>query len=118
MAYLEKLYEMDLKDFDLRRLGVALSWRWERERDYEFEVLIGVELFAPIYEALYQLGLNLDYDARWAIWAVYTEGLRRAGMGSSADPQPIEVKPRSISAGECAKNIRPQINLIIKGMKR
>ena len=59
MAYLEKLYEMDLKDFDLRRLGVALSWRWERERDYEFEVLIGVELFAPIYGALYQLGLNI-----------------------------------------------------------
>ena len=28
MTYLEKLYELDLEDFEIRRLGVALSWSW------------------------------------------------------------------------------------------
>ena len=110
MAYLEKLYELDMEDFEIRRLGVALSWSWGRERDAEFEELIGLKLFGPINDALDEVGCYLDYDARWAVWAIYTEGLRRVGMAEMSHQKSKEQKP--YSARECAENIRPQIGLI------
>lgn len=115
MAYLEKLYEMDIADFEIRRLGVALSWSWGRERDAEFEELIGLELFAPINEALDEVGLYLDYDARWAVWAIYTEGLRRVGMVRSPN-QEFEGYQLS-SAEEWGASIRPQIRFIVDALK-
>ncbi len=111
MVYLEKLYELDLEDFEIRRLGVALSWSWGNERDAEFEELIGFELFAPINEALSGINYHLDYDARWAVWAIYTEGLRRAGMGELSQKKSKDQK--LYGAQECAGRIRPQIKFII-----
>jgi AcrR family transcriptional regulator len=112
MSYLEKLYELDLEDFEIRRLGVALSWSWGRERDAEFEELIGLELFAPINKALDKVGCALDYDARWAVWAIYTEGLRRVGM-EGWPSQEISKDLKIAIAQQCAKKIRPQIQFII-----
>jgi AcrR family transcriptional regulator len=112
MAYLEKLYELDLEDFQIRRLGVALSWSWESKRDAEFEELIGLELFAPINNALNKVEYHLDYDARWAIWAIYTEGLRRAGMENFSEPKSKGLKARS--ARKFTTGIRPQIQFIIR----
>jgi len=113
MVYLEKLYELDLEDFEIRRLGVALSWSWGSERDAEFEELIGLELFAPINKALSGINYDLDYDARWAVWAIYTEGLRRAGTGDF--PQKKTEDKGLYGAKECAKRIQPQIQFIIDG---
>jgi len=113
MVYLEKLYELDLEDFEIRRLGVALSWSWGSERDAEFEELIGLELFAPINKALSGINYHLDYDARWAVWAIYTEGLRRAGTGDFSQSKTED--KRLYGAKECAKRIQPQIQFIIDG---
>ena len=114
MAYLEKLYELDLDDFQIRRLGVALSWSWGEEKDLEFEELIGLQLFAPINTALEGIGRHLDYDARWAVWAIYTEGLRRASM---SDIFKLKSKDKQAdSAKELANGIRPQIQFIIKAL--
>ena len=111
MAYLQKLYELDLEDFEIRRLGVALSWSWGIKRDAEFEELIGLELFAPINKALDKVGCALNYDARWAVWAIYTEGLRRVGMQGPSQEESKDLK--IANAQDCAKKIRPQIQFII-----
>ena len=108
MAYLQELYTMDIEILDLRRLGVEASWCWEVSQEKEFEMLVGLELFKPINNALSEKGMYLDEYTRWAIWAIYTEGLRRSGIEMRAfKDQQNQVKKQFI------ERVRKQVSLVI-----
>ena len=54
-------------------------------------------MFKPINNALSHRGAHLDEYSRWAIWAIYTEGLRRSGIELKAiQAQKNQVKKQYI----------------------
>lgn len=101
MYYLREMFAFDLERIELRRLAVSQSWNWDKgaERSLFVEVF---DVFEPIMASLSDFEIVLDISARWAIWAIYTEALRRAAFDIT-----------DIEAFE--KEIGPQIDIIIRG---
>jgi AcrR family transcriptional regulator len=126
MHYLCAMFAFDLERLALRRLACTQSWKWDRPTETRFFVEV-IDIFEPIMASLQEVGITLDEPARWAIWAIYTEALRRADYEidyarelKQADSEDRQKERLVFNTEEEVRKfnqkIRPQVALLIKGL--
>jgi AcrR family transcriptional regulator len=112
MAYLVKMFERDLAQYELRRLAVRHSWIWSAKSEEEFFILVG-SILNPISKSLAELKIEWNLDDRVAIWAIYTEGLRQVMNRHSDLLGDTSHKASAAMLGAFDQRVRPQISRLL-----
>jgi AcrR family transcriptional regulator len=112
MAYLVKMLELDLANYELRRLAVQHSWTWSAKIDDKFFVLVG-NILDPISKSLGEVKIERNMGDRVAIWAIYTEGLRQVMNQYSEKLGARKGKASTAMLSTFDQRVRPQISRLL-----
>jgi AcrR family transcriptional regulator len=112
MAYLVKMFERDLAQYELRRLAVQHSWTWSAKSEEEFFILVG-SILNPISKSLGEVKIEWNLDDRVAIWAIYTEGLRQIMNRYSDGLEEPSQKEIAAMSRAFDQVVRPQISRLL-----
>jgi AcrR family transcriptional regulator len=112
MAYLVKMFEGDVAQYELRRLAVQHSWTWSAKSEEEFFFLVG-DILNPISKSLSEVKIEWNLGDRVAIWAIYTEGLRQVMNRHTKQLGKPSQKAIAAMAGAFDQRVRPQISRLL-----